>query len=145
MTHQANQEILSKKVAGKLNLLAFIEDETRSILNTNNCKAIERQLKIYESKIEEVYELKTNVQEQKLEDGEEPREIRNWSNKIEEEVKKFDHIMAELRESLKQIKLSERREEEEELLSSKQRQFEIESELEKAKYEQKFQYEQACG
>eukprot|EP00794_Sanderia_malayensis_P017914 gene17914-19691_t len=30
MTHQANQEILSKKVAGKLNLLAFIEDETRA-------------------------------------------------------------------------------------------------------------------
>ena len=49
--------------------------------------------------------------------------------------------MAELREALKQIKLSERREEERELLSSKQRQFEVETELEKARYEQKFQYE----
>eukprot|EP00795_Rhopilema_esculentum_P015888 gene15888-7220_t len=49
--------------------------------------------------------------------------------------------MAEMRESLKQIKLSQRREEEQELLSSKQRQFEVESVLEKAKYEQKFQYE----
>ena len=46
-----------------------------------------------------------------------------------------------MRESLKQIKLSEQREEEQELLSSKQRQFEVESELQKARYEQKFQYE----
>ena len=141
MANQASEENLSKKVAGKLGLLKFIEDETRGILNTKDFKAIERQLKIYESKIEEVYELKTNVQELKLENDDEPGEIRNWSNKIEGEIKKFDHIMAEMRESLKQIKLSERREEEQELLSSKQRQFEVESELEKARYEQKFQYE----
>ena len=138
MANQASEENLSKKVAGKLGLLKFIEDETRGILNTKDYKAIERQLKIYESKIEEVYELKTNVQELKLENDDEPGEIRNWSNKIEGEIKKFDHIMAEMRESLKHIKLSERREEEQELLSSKQRQFEVESELEKARYEQKF-------
>eukprot|EP00795_Rhopilema_esculentum_P004345 gene4345-20561_t len=141
MANQASEEDLSKKVAGKLGLLKFIEDETRGILNTKDCKAIERQLKIYESKIEEVYELKTNVQELKLENDDDPGEIRNWSNKIEGEIKKFDHIMAEMRGSLKQIKLSEQREEEQELLSSKQRQFEVESELEKARSEQKFHYE----
>ncbi len=101
----------------------------------------ERQLKIYESKIVDVYGLKTNVQELKLENEDDPGEIRDWSNKIEGEIKKFDHSMAEMGESLKQIKLSERREEEQELLLSKQRQFEVESELEKARYEQKFQYE----
>ena len=76
-----------------------------------------------------------------MENGDDVGEIRNWSNKIEAEIKKFDPIMVELQEALKQIKLSERREEEKELLSSKQRQFEVESELEKARYEQKFQYE----
>ena len=101
MANQASEENLSKKVAGKLGLLKFIEDETRGILNTKDCKAIERQLKIYEYKIEEVYELKTNVQELKLENDDDPGEFRNWSNKIEGEIKKFDHIMAEMRESLK--------------------------------------------
>ena len=110
-------------------------------MSTKDCKVIGRQLNIYESRINEVYELKTNMQELKLEDGDDMGEIRNWSNKIEGKIKKFDPIMAELREDLKQIKVSERREEEQELLSSKQRQFEVESELEKARYEQKFQCE----
>eukprot|EP00794_Sanderia_malayensis_P000844 gene844-biopygen109 len=44
-------------------------------------------------------------------------------------------------ESVKQIKLSERREEEEQLLSAKQRQLEIESELEKAKFWNQFEAE----
>eukprot|EP00794_Sanderia_malayensis_P000838 gene838-biopygen106 len=49
--------------------------------------------------------------------------------------------MKELQESVKQIKLSERREEEEQLLSAKQRQLEIESELEKAKFWNQFEAE----
>ena len=77
MANQANVENLSEKVAGKLGLLTFIEDETRGILNVKDYKAIGRQLKIYESKIEEVYELRTNVQELKLENEEDPGEIRS--------------------------------------------------------------------
>ena len=60
MADAANQE-KSKKVAGKLSLLTFIEHETRGILNTRDYKVIGRQLNIYESRIEEVYELKTRV------------------------------------------------------------------------------------
>ena len=77
MANAANQENLSKKVAGKLGLLTFIEDETRGILNTKDCKAIGRQLKIYESRIEEVYDLKTSVQELKLENGDDMGKIKD--------------------------------------------------------------------
>ena len=84
MADAANQENLSRKVAGKLGLLTFIEEETQGILNTKDCKAIGRQLNIYESKIEEVYELKTSAQELKLGDGEDMGEIQTGATKLRE-------------------------------------------------------------
>ena len=145
MADQENQENLSKKVAGKLGLLTYTKGETRAALDTKDCKGIERHLKIYESKIEEVFELKTKVQELKLEEGEDQEEIKAWSSKIDTEIKKFNPIMAELQKSVKEIISSERKEEEREPLLSKQRQHELQTELEKARYEQKLKFEKKLG
>ena len=80
-----------------------------------------------------------------MEEGEDQEEIKAWSSKIDTEIKKFNPIMAELQKSVKKIKPSERKEEERELLLSKQRQHELETELEKARYEQKLKFEEKLG
>ena len=123
----------------------MIEGEARVALNTKDRKGIERHIKIYESKIEEGFELKTKLQKLKLEEGEELNEIKAWSSKINNEIQKFNQIIEELQQFVKEIKSSEGKEEERELLLSKQRQHEMETELEKARYEQMIKFEKKLG
>ena len=80
-----------------------------------------------------------------MEEGEELDEIKAWSSEINNEIQKFNPIIEELQQFVKGIKSSERKEEERELLLSKQRQHEKETELEKARYEQMVKIEKKLG
>eukprot|EP00794_Sanderia_malayensis_P000965 gene965-biopygen216 len=141
MDNKTKLESLEKKIQGKTRLLEFISEETNEILLRKEKESIERQLGIYERRITEIHELKCDVQELKLEDGEEPGELRSWSNKICDNIKEFEPIIAELRAVLTEIKQLDRSEEEKSLLLAKQKLFEQEAQFEQAKFEEKIKRE----
>ena len=86
----ASEQEVSENLEGKLQFLTFIEEETRHDLQKHERKSIERQLSIYESKIDVIYVLKTNLTELKLGNGEEEAKVRVKSNKIQQDVKKYE-------------------------------------------------------
>eukprot|EP00794_Sanderia_malayensis_P015231 gene15231-16806_t len=63
-----------KNIDGKLRFLEFLGEETEEIIEKNERKSITRQIKAYESKLEEIEELKLNIQELKIQAEEEPQE-----------------------------------------------------------------------
>ena len=76
---------LLNKVEGKLRMLKFTSDETPSILKENKQKQVERHVKVLESLIEEVHDLKVEVQKERIEKGDDPTEVRTWSRDCERE------------------------------------------------------------
>ncbi len=97
---------LSKKLRAKTQFLTFISDETEEILKNNSPRDIQRQLNIYEKKIEEFHELKYQIQEIKLEE-EEPSAVREWRTETDQSLKKFEPHIEQLKEALKAIKFAE--------------------------------------
>ncbi len=130
-----------KKIETKTKLLEFISDETKEILETRDSTAIRRQLNIYGTRIEEILELKTIIQEAKIDEDNDPEEIRAWSSSIDKNVKEFNPIMAEMKAALKEIKEQEQSEEEKQFLFTKQKQLEVENKMEREKLEQKLKFE----
>ncbi len=97
-----------------------MSDETKEILETCDSTAIRRQLNIYRTRIEEILELKTIIQEAKIEEDNDPEEIRAWNSSIDKNVKEFNQIMAEMKAVLKEIKEQEQSEEEKQFFFTKQ-------------------------
>ena len=66
-------------------LLSKVEgDETPSVFKENKEKQIESHAKVLESLIEEVHELKVEVQ--RIEKGDDHTEVRTWSRDLEQTV-----------------------------------------------------------
>ena len=142
MASKAKVESLEKKIQGKTRLLKFISEETNEILSRRDKESIERQLGIYEKRITEIHDLKCDVQELKLEDEVDPKEVRSWSNKISGKIAEFEQVIAELKGVLTEIKQNYRSEEEKVLFLAKQKLFEQEAEFEQAKFEERMKQEQ---
>ena len=137
----AEAAALIKKIEGKTNFLEFLREETEEILVKNEQKVIVRQMRIYDSKLDEIQDLKTTIQEVKLEEGEDPDEVRKWRADMETKIRKFEPFIERLNSALGYFKQKEQQEKEEELKQAKQRQFEIEIELEKLKFKQRLELE----
>ena len=137
----AEETQLLRKIEGKTNFLGFLREETEEILGRNIHKDIVRQLRIYESKLDEIQDIKTAVQELKLEAGEHPDKVRKWRADLEVEIVKFQPYIERLSSALHDFKKREQHEKEEELIQAKQRQFEMEIELEKLKFKQRLELE----
>ena len=83
LTNQADMDEFEKQLKGKIRLLDFISKETNEILNTKEKDAVTRQIGVYEKKVTEIYELKLSIQELKLAEGQDPGEIRAWTNETQ--------------------------------------------------------------
>ena len=59
-------------------------------------KPIQRQRKLLESKVEECHELKTEVQELKLERGDDEEDIKAWSVEIEKRLTEYEKVVGGL-------------------------------------------------
>ena len=79
----AEETQLVKKIEGKTNFLEFLREETEEILASNIHKDIVRQLRIYESKLGEIQDIKTAIQEFKLEAGEHPDKSAEMASRFE--------------------------------------------------------------
>ena len=68
----------AKRIDGKLRFLEFISEETDEIIQKNERNSVERQIKIYEAKFDEIKDLKLHIQELKLQAEEDPSEVKKW-------------------------------------------------------------------
>ena len=139
--NQAGIESLKKKIQGKTRLLSFISEETNEILKEKNYEAVSRQLEIYQKRVNEIQDLKLNIQELMLEDGEDPSEVRTWSNKIAAEIKNYEPIIAEMKTAMVEIKRETQKTVENTILVAKQKLFQQEREFKQARFEEKIKQE----
>ena len=141
----ATLETLLKSVGTKLQMLKFINEDVKEVLESNNVTTMERKVKTLQGKIDEIHDLVTKVQEARIEKGDDIQEIREWSSKTENDIKEYEACVAELNSVIKNLQKteSERTKREEEELASELRhqKFEQEMKFEEAKLQQKLNFE----
>eukprot|EP00794_Sanderia_malayensis_P015513 gene15513-17094_t len=126
-----------KNIDGKLRFLEFLGEETEEIIEKNERKSITRQIKAYESKLEEIEELKLNIQELKIQAEEEPQEVRNWRKCISEKQKQFEPLLERLQTAIRGFEENDKKNKQQE----KEQEYEKEISLEKMKLQQRFEME----
>ena len=126
----ANAIELVKKINSKLGFLLYLKEETEEIMGRKDPKEIERQLKVYETKLDEFQDLKVQIQETKLEEGEDPADVRKWRIDIEDNLKDCLALVSGMRDTLEGLRNEK-----------KKKQHESELELEKARFLQRLEHE----
>ena len=121
---------LVKKINTILGFLSYVIEETEEILGRKDPKEIERQLRVYETRLDEFQELKVQIQELKLEEGEGPADMRKLRVDIEHNLKDFLPIVSRMRDTLEILRDEK-----------KKKQHESELELEKVRFLQQLEYE----
>ncbi|XP_028415015.1 uncharacterized protein LOC114538094 [Dendronephthya gigantea] len=138
-------ESLSKNIETKLKLISFTQEQAEKSVGTNNVLAIRRQIKTLTTKVSEIHEIKVKIQELKLENGDNIEDIQTWNTDLENKLFTVEAQIADMDMSLKRINQkavkAEKFKEEEMAAQSRQRKFEDELKLEKAKLEQRIKYE----
>ncbi|XP_028405771.1 uncharacterized protein LOC114528347 [Dendronephthya gigantea] len=127
---------LLKKVEGKLRMLKFMSDETPSVLGMNKQKQIERHVKVLESLIEEVHDLKVEVQRKRIEKGDDLTEVRTWSRDLEQTVLEFENVISEVKQQSEKLC-------EIELQKAKDKERGIEKEKRRKRYEEEMAFKEA--
>jgi len=117
-------EEFEKQLKGMTRLLEFISEETNEVLEKKEKEAVTRQIGVYEKKVREICELKLDIQELKLAEGQDPGEVRAWAQETQTKIKEFDAVIAKLKDTLSEIHRKERSGEEKLVLISKQKLFE---------------------
>ena len=137
----ASIEQLNKNIETKLRLIKFTQEQAEKSLESKNVLAITRQIKTLTAKVSEVHE----IQELKLGKGENIEDIQTWNYDVENKLFAVEAQIAELDNSLKRINQmameAEKLKEDEMAAISRQKKFEDELKLEKAKLEQRIKYE----
>ena len=77
-----NDELI-KEIEGKFKMLKFTQDNTPRVLERNKPRNLERQLKVFEDQSDQVLQLTVEVQEKRIQEGDEIDEIQTWSLDIE--------------------------------------------------------------
>jgi chromosome segregation ATPase len=123
---------LLKSIENKIRMLEFTSEDIPSVLN---------------NKLQEVHDLEVQAQEAKIENDENPNEIRKWSAEIEDEVAKSEQSVQELQEAIKRANQTEieqtKMQEQEFATKLREQQFEQEMKFKQAKLQQKLQFEKS--
>ena len=138
-------EELNKAIETKIQLLKFTHEQAEKAIEKGNITAIERQRKTLATKVEEVHDIQVKVQERRIEKGDNLEGIQGWNTKIEDSVAAYEKAVADLDKSVKEIRDKEveaaKWREERVAAEIREKKFEEELRLEKAKLEQRFKYE----
>ena len=93
-----------KSIKTKLALLQFTDEETANKIEKPQLSSLERQRKIVEKNIDEVHNLKVEIQEAKLQRGEKTDDIKEWTGEINAALSKFEYSISEMEKIAKEIK-----------------------------------------
>jgi exonuclease III len=101
-------------------------------------ETIERHANVIQNKLSEIQDLKLSIQELKFEEGKDETDIRNWSAEVDENLKEYQGIGAELKQIVNEMKqeVAEKKDKVEQ-----ERRINLEKEIEKIKFEEKLNYE----
>ena len=80
----------TKKLEIKMEMLGLIKNDIPKILHRNKMKELEKTVSLIENKLDELQELKRNVQEQILENEKSGEEVKAWGYEMES---KFEIIL----------------------------------------------------
>ena len=97
LDHASTMEETKKTIENKLKVLKLMHGSTETIAGSKLIKPIQRQRKLLESKVEECHELKTEVQELKLERGDDEEDIKSWSVEIEKRLMEYEKVVRGLK------------------------------------------------
>ena len=104
-------------------------------------RSLERQEKVFSKLIDSIQEQKVLVQTTKIEKGENPEDVAQWTLEIEGKIAKYEQVMAELHGDVEKLQ-AKAREEDELREDNKRRQcFEEELQFEEAKMQMKLMEE----
>lgn len=131
---------LEEKIEGKLKMLKFTAEDTEKILETEDVKAIERPGSALESIIDKTHQLKLQVQELRIENGEDLAEIRTWSENLEAQIDKIESSLKQVKCVAADIRSAEEEKREEE---KRKRIMDEEIELEKVKFQERAKLEKS--
>jgi hypothetical protein len=127
-----------KKLQGKLKLLKLLNESTKTKVEQRDLETIERHANVIQNKLSEIQDLKLSIQELKFEEGKDETDIRNWSAEVDENLKEYQGIGAELKQIVNEMKqeVAEKKDKVEQ-----ERRINLEKEIEKIKFEEKLNYE----
>ena len=86
-------EETKKTIEMKLKVLKLTQESIETISGSKLIKSIQRQSKLLESKAEDCHPLKKEVQELKLEPGDNEEDIKAWSVEIEQRLVQYKKVV----------------------------------------------------
>ena len=88
-------EETEKTIENKLKVWKLTHESTKTIAGSKLIIPIQRQRKLLEGKVEECHELKTQVQELKLEQGNDKEDIKMWNIETEQRLAEYENVVTE--------------------------------------------------
>ena len=143
--NMATYEGKLKSMKTKIKLIKLTDEETQRTIEKGHVPSLERQQRVLKTKLEEVYSLKVEIQEFKIQSDEETDNIREWSSDIDSQLTTFEGNIEKLESVIKELNkrsLEQTKQDEEQLIEQmKKKQFEREMKFEEEKFEQRMVYE----
>ncbi len=138
-------ETVQEKINAAIQMLKYTQQNTGTILSKNAMKPLQRHLKTIENQLEEVEDLKVQMQKLKIASGKDLEEVRDWSQGIDENIALYEETVGEVQEkiaALKERALGEERQREEEIVElRRRRQLEEDIRLEEEKLKIKREFD----
>ena len=97
----------TKKLKTKMEMLGLIKNDIPKILHRNKMKELEKTAALIESKLDELQELKRNIQEQMLENEKSGEEVKAWGYEIGSKFENFEQVKEELDQAIVRVKRKE--------------------------------------
>ena len=89
-----SEEDFTKKLEIKMEMLGLVKNDIPKISHRNKMKKLKKTVALIESKLDELQELKRNIQEQMLE-NEKSGEVKAWGYEIESKFENFEQVKEE--------------------------------------------------
>ena len=100
----SEQEQALEKIDSKFRLLEFTRDDIPRIQEKKDLTT-ERLQRTLEKQIDSDHEQMVEIQALRIEKGEEPNDVRNWSLEIEKQVAEYEEITQGVRETVKNLRV----------------------------------------
>ena len=84
----------TKKLEIKMEMLGLVKNDIPKISHRSKMKELKKTVALIESKLDELQELKRNIQEQMLE-NEKSGEVKAWGYEIESKFENFEQVKEE--------------------------------------------------
>ena len=141
----ATEANLTKKIEVKLAMLEILKRDIPDIIHRNKGKELEKTISLMENRLDELQDLKRDVQEIMIENGSDVTEINEWGDNMKEQFNSYEDIKVDLEAALEKLKIVD---EEKATVSEKikiKKRMEEEMKIEEAKIKMRMEYEKKAA